>query len=216
MPSISIAETRPQIDQAIRDLEGIKNGFERAYASALNKAAEGTRTDMVTLARDEYTYKVDAVRARTSVSKATWTSLTSSVTSKGKGVPLTEFLGTRQTSSGLSVTIRRAAGVSAIRHAFLQTVRSGKKLAFWRAGIFDKLAPGSAGFAQLKEAIAAGHISRSGLVWRYPITALYGPHPELVYNTPENWNKLQGWAKERLDVDFAHEIDYVLMQYGGH
>lgn len=216
MPSINIGHTKEQIDQAVKDLEGIKNGFVRAYSNALNKAATGTQTDMVAMARDDYTYKADAVRARTEVVKASWTKLSSLVRSRGKGVPLTDFLGTRQTSTGLTVMIRRSTGLKQIRHAFIKAGRhSGKMLAFWRAGIFDRLTPGTKAYVDLQEATYKGEIARSGLVWRYPIIALYGPHPELVYNTPENWQKLKGYASERMDVAFAHEIDYVLQQYGG-
>lgn len=214
MPKISIYQAKEQIDAAVRDLDGIKNGFVRAYSAALNKAATGTQTDMVAMARDDYTYKAESVRSRTSVQKSNWSNLSSSVKSVGKGVPLTEFLGTRQTSTGLSVMIRRSTGLKQIRHGFLAPGKhSGKRLAFWRAGVFDNLTPGTAAFSSLKEAISEGHIARSGLVWRTPIIALYGPHPELVYNTPENWQKLQGYASERMDVAFAHEIDYVLSQY---
>lgn len=216
MPSINIGQTKEQIDQMVRDLDGIKNGFVRAYSAALNKAAAGTQTDMIAMARDDYTYKADAVRSRTEVEKSTWTKLSSLVRSRGKGVPLTDFIGTRQTSTGLTVMIRRSTGLKQIRHAFIAPGKhSGKMLAFWRAAVFDKLTPGTAAYASLQKSISEGHIARSGLVWRTPIIALYGPHPELVYNTPENWAKLQGYASERMDVAFAHEIDYVLSQYGG-
>ena len=51
-------------------------------------------------------------------------------------------------------------------------------------------------------------------VGRYPIDALYGPHPEVVYNTPENWSRLEDEADERLTLNFTRETDYVLERYG--
>jgi hypothetical protein len=178
------------LEDARAMLANIENGFVRAYTRALNTTVEGVRTDMVAMARDEYTFKADAVRARTAIEKASFTRLQANVKSTGQGVPLSDFLGTRQILTGLSVDIKRDTGRQQIKHAFLNEVGSGKILAFRREVIDGKR------------------------VGRYPIEALYGPHPEVVYNTPENWEKLQGQADERLKANFIDEVDGVLRQYG--
>lgn len=177
------------IDAARETLAGIENGFVRAYARALNTAGDGVRTDMVAMARDAYTFRADAVRSRIQVNRATWSNLTASVESRGTGVHLTEFLGTRQISTGLSVDVKRSTGRQYITHAFLNTARSGRLLALRRLVIDGRR------------------------VARYPIEALYGPHPEVVYNTPENWDTLEDQADERLTAAFTEEVDAVLRQY---
>lgn len=177
------------IEAARAALEGIRNGFVRAYARALNTASDGVRTDMVAMARDSYTFRADAVRARIQINRATWANLTASVVSRGPAVHLTEFLGTRQISTGLSVDIKRSTGRQYITHAFLNTARSGRLLALRRRVIDGRR------------------------VGRYPVEALYGPHPEVVYNTPENWDTLEDQADERLAAAFANEVDGVLRQY---
>lgn len=177
------------IEAAREALEGIRNGFVRAYARALNTASEGVRTDMVAMARDSYTFRADAVRARIQINRASWSNLTASVESRGGAVHLTDFLGTRQISTGLSVDIKRSTGRQYIRHAFKNFARSGKELALRRQVIDGRR------------------------VARYPVEALYGPHPEVVYNTPENWDTLEDQADSRLEAAFAHEVDGVLRQY---
>ncbi len=192
MTVVSIGLDEAAIRDALETLSRIENGFVRAYARALNKTAAGTRSDMVKLAREDYKYKAAAVRARTSVYKATWSDLQSSVKSTGGGGLLSDFAGTRQTKTGLSVNIKKSTGLQRIRHAFLNKARStGKVISMWRKRMDD------------------GRLSA-----RYPVEALYGPHPELIYNTPENWEKLSSQASDRLSAVFASEVDGVLRQFG--
>lgn len=212
MTHVNVRLTPGEIDEAKDMLASVKNGFVRCWARALNKAATGTRTDMVDMARQDYNYKAAAVRARTWISRASWSKLTSRIDSKGAGIHLTDMLGTRQISMGLSVNIKKSTGRQRLKHGFIAPGRSsGKLLAYWRARPGDDLY--STGQRQLSEAIRQGHVGPSGLVWRKPITALYAPHPEVIWNTNENWETLRGQADDRLTAAFKHEIDYVMDQY---
>ena len=213
MSSVNIKVDEAAIKDALATLSGIENGFVRAYARALNKTATGTRADMVKLAREDYNFKASAVRARTAINRATWSELTSAVRSKGGGVHLTDFTGTRKTSKGLTVNIKKSTGLKRILHAFTASGRnSGKLIAFWRADLNARLGP--SGRKQLSAAISGGHVSpATGLVHRYPIQALYGPHPEIIYNTEENWAKLRTQADERMTAAFSDEVGAVARQY---
>lgn len=181
---------KADVEDAKAMLSGVQNGFVRAYARALNRSVTGVQTDMVSMARDDYAYKVAAVRARMWKTRATWSRLTASVRSRGAGVLLSDFLGTRQISTGLSVDVKRSTGRQGIKHGFLNK------------------SPKSAKLLSLRREVVDGRRSA-----RYPIEALYGPHPEVVWNTEENWDKLQDQADERLVVAFSHEVDYVMSQY---
>ena len=192
MPEIRVLQTKQDIDQARADLAHIKDGFLRAYARALNKSAEGTQTEMVRMAREEYAFKADAVRKRMWLTRATWTRLNSSIRSKGSGVLLSDFMGTRQVQAGLSVNVKVSTGRQAIKHAVLNRSRKTGKILSLRRRVIDGVRVG-----------------------RLPIEGLYGPHPEVVWNTAPNWGKLAGEADGRLAAAFAHEVDYVLQQYGG-
>lgn len=191
MPLASVKVRPFDIENAQAALDGVRNGFPRAYSRALNTASAGTRTDMVAVARDDYRYKAAAVRARIIVKRANFSDLNSWVRSRGSGVLLSDFLGTRQIASGLSVDVKASTGRQLIRHAFLNQARStGKIVSMWRSvGLDGRRSP------------------------RYPVEALYGPHPEVVYNTEENWTKLREQADNRLIVAFSHQVDTVLRQY---
>lgn len=168
-------------------LIGIENGFPKAFARALNKSAAGTKTDMVNLTREDYNYKAAHVRSRISVNKATFSRLSASTRSVGPATHLTDLIGTKQTKAGLSVDVKKSTGRQKIKHGFLNKGRaSGKLIAFRREVVNGVRAP------------------------RYPIEALYAPHPETIYNTPENWKRLSREASARLDSNIDHEVDVVL------
>jgi hypothetical protein len=169
-------------------LADVKNGFPKAFSRALNKSATGTRTDMVNLARREYNYRAAYVRDRTSVNKATYSRLTASVESVGPGVHLTDMLGTRALKKkGVSVNVKKSTGKEVLSHAFIAHGRnSGKEIVFERA------------------------LENGTPVGRYDIVALYAPHPELVYNSKDNWAELNAGARKRLDVNLDHEVDVIL------
>jgi len=206
--SVNLGVAREDVDRATAALAGIENGLPRAYARALNTTAEDTRTAMVAMCRDEYSYKVDAVRSRIIINRATWSAMQASVRSSGKEVNITEFLGTRQIGAGVSVDIKKTTGRRVIPRAFLANARSsGKLLALRRPGkphgqyhfLYGRYGPPGSG----------GKVgSQARLDW------FAGPHPEVIYNTTENWHKLQDEANERLAVNFAEEVDGVLRQYG--
>lgn len=180
------------LNDALAALSGIENGFVRAYARALNTSVDETQKDMVAMAQDDYNYKVSAVKARMSTARATWSNMVAHVKSKGGAILLSDFVGTRQTSTGLTVNIKTSTGLQRIKHAFLNKARStGKIISMWRAERDD-----------------------GRLVARYPVEALYGPHPEVVWGTEQNWATLQERANKRLPAVFAYEVDGVLRQYG--
>jgi len=195
------------IQEAAAALEGIKNGLVRAYARALNSTADDMRRAMVAMGRDEYSYKVADLSKRIYVHKTDWSNLRSFVRSKGDEVSLTGFLGTRPVASGISVDVKKSTGRKIIPRTFLNYAKSGHQLVLRRPGkphgqyhvLYGRYGPPGSG----------GKLgSRARLDW------FAGPHPELIWNTQENWNKLQTEANERLAVNFAEEVDGVLRQYG--
>lgn len=168
-------------------LVGVKNGFPKAFSRSLNKTTIGTRTDMVSLIRKDYNYKAAAVRKRITIVRASSSKLDAAVRSSGGEVHLTDIAGTRQTKTGVSVDVKKSTGRKVIPRAFIQTgIRSGKKIVFRRSVVSGKM------------------------VGRKPIEARYAAHPETIYNTDENWPKLLLSASERLNANFAHEVDVIL------
>lgn len=201
---MEIKLNKSSLSEAKLMLYGVKDGFPKAFSRALNKTANSTQTEMVKLVRRDYNYKAAAVRARISVNKATYANLSASVKSTGDSVHLTDITGTRQTKKGVSVNVKKSTGIKLIPRAFKAAgQRSGKDIIFRRPGNprgqHEKLhgrygPPGSGG--------------KSGS--RARLDTFSAPHPEIVYNTPENWAQLQKTAGEKLNTNFAHEVDVVL------
>lgn len=166
-------------------LAGITNGLPKAWARALNTATTGVKADMVGLIRDDYNYKVAAVRSRIKIDKAYPKKLTAAVNSTGKSIHLTDILNTRKTKKGVTVDVKKSTGRKLLTDAFIAPVNE-KMIVFVR--------------------------KREGgrRVARLPIIALKASHPEVVYNTKENWARLAEYAQKRLDTAFAKEVDVVL------
>ena len=184
---MEIRLSQKDLDDARLMLLGIDKGFPKAFSRALNKAVEGTRTDMVALVRKDYNYKAAAVRKRISLQKATYAVLNAAVRSSGGEVHLTDIAGTRQTKKGVSVNVKKSTGRKLIPRAFIRPGRRSKKqIVFRRRMVGGKM------------------------VGRTPIDARYTSHPEQIYNTPENWAQLEKAAVIRLNKNFAHEVDAIL------
>jgi hypothetical protein len=178
---------KSDLNRAKRMLADCKNGFPKAFSRALNKTTTGTRTDMVDLVRSDYNYKATAIRKRISVQKSTQAVLSAAVRSSGGSVHLTDIATTRQTKKGVTVNVKKSTGRQLIPRAFIRPAkRSGKKIVFRRQE------------------------QNGRMVGRLPIEARYASHPEIIYNTPENWNKLEKSSGARLNKNFAHEVDVIL------
>ena len=188
--AIQIYFDQTSVNAAKSTLDGIKGGLPRATARALNDTFTGVRTDMVALIRAKYNHKATDLRARISIVKASANSLAGLVQSKGRAYHLTDVATTTQTKKGVTVNVKKSTGRKLIPSAFINVgKKSGKKIVFRRVEHGGKM------------------------VGRYPIEAKYAPHPEIIYNTPENWLELQEKAKVRLDKNFTHEVDAIINGY---
>jgi hypothetical protein len=199
--AIQIYFDQTSVNAAKSTLDGIKGGLPRATARALNDTFTGVRTDMVALIRDKYNHKAGAIRSRITIAKASANSLFGLVQSKGRSFNLIDVAGTspsqlprdgkyKKPRLGISVNVKKSTGRKIIIGSFLASGKaSNKVLVFQRAKIGNTI------------------------VGRYPIKAIAAPHPEIIYNTPENWLELQGKAKVRLDKNFAHEVDAIIKGY---
>lgn len=172
------------LDRARNDLAGLSREMPHVAARAINKAMTGTKTDMKRLVREEYNYKAATLDKRMTATKATKANLTGIIVSKGGAVHLTDIAGTTQNRSGVSVNVKKSTGRRLIPRAFIATGRnSGKRIVFRRQEQGGRM------------------------VGRYPIEAKYTAHPEVVYNAPPNWARIQAMAADRLDTNIQREID---------
>lgn len=192
-----------EIKRAQKLLKGCKNGFPKALYRALNDTSTSTKEELVKLARERYNYKVAALRNRITIDKcSSYKFLNASTRSVGPQIHLTDILSTRQTKKGVIVNVKKSTGQKLIPHAFIQPKKTSapskdvekqksskkkkKRIVYIRETVGGKLVP------------------------RYDISPMYASHPEVIYNTPENWAPLSTRVQKAMDKHFEREIDAIL------
>ena len=215
---MEVSLNKSSLSKAKMMLYGAKNGFPKAFSRTLNKTVNNTKTEMVKLVRRDYNYKAAAVRKRITVSKATYANLSAAVKSTGDSVHLTDIAGTRQTKKGVSVNVKKSTGIKLIPRAFipkdpnpynkLEAVKINKRL------LKKKIVFRRPGNPRGQHETLYGRYGPQGsggkLGSRARLDTFLAPHPEIVYNTPENWAELQKAADKKLATNFSHEVDVVL------
>ena len=201
MPDIRVEINQQQMDDLKTRLAEIKNGVPIALSRAINKTATSTKTDMVFMAREMYNYAATPLRDRIIIHRATYSKLSAKTVSSGQPVHLTDILGTRQTSTGVSVNVEKATG-SHILKAWIGPAKHS------RTG------------ANLKDIVYARTSSRGPTgsrrylpASRYPIKALHAPHPEIVYNQEKVWRSIQYLVDYSLEKHLNHEVDAIILKY---
>ena len=202
--TLDIRMNKEDLQNAQRMLWSIENGFPKAYARALNKTATSVRTEMVKLIRDDYNYKVAAIRKRIVIKKAYPTDLRCSLISAGRHVNLTDIAGTNRTKKGVTVNVKKSTGRKLIPRTFIRRgVHSGKEIVLRRPGnprgqhekLWGRYGPAGSGGKQGSKA---------------RLDSFYATPVETIYNTESNWARLRKRADHHLKDHMAHETEVVL------
>jgi hypothetical protein len=195
---LKIQLNEAQFNDVVKSLAGIQDGIPKVLARAINKAATGAKTDMVFIVREQYNYKAAALRDRIHVKKATYTHLAASTLSVGGPVHLTDVTGTvwrGPKSPGTQVDVKKITGKQMIKSAWIgHGKHSGKDIVYVRT----------------KE---PGLRRRTSPPGRYPIKALYAPHPEIVYGHEQIWKSVEYLADFTLSKALDHETEALLRGY---
>lgn len=112
---------------------------------------------------------------------------------RSRGIPLREFIGTRQTRKGLSVQVLKGGGRAVLRAAFL-------------VGKFGRNAFGRA--ARSGDRYGSPHVGR------LPLRKLYGPTVLSQYVKPEIQEAGAATWNDRLPVELERESRFALEQAG--
>jgi len=186
--------------QGLENVQGMIQDLAAEYPNAavraLNKSMTGGKTDMKATIREVYRIPAGIIDKRIGIVKATRANLSGHIISKGRAIHLTDIPGTKALAKGkgISVNVRKDTGTQRIPRGFIATGRtSGKQIVFHR-----KRGPGP-----------------SGLVPRYPIEARTAPHPEVLYNAPANWAKIQTKIAERVEKACEAELAAELRRLDG-
>lgn len=180
-------------------LEGIRNGAEKAIASAVNKTMTGVKTD----AGREIAKELNLSQAR--IKKDLYVSRmpNAALTARGRPVGLASFTGTRQTAKGVSVKVKKMRAV--LKHAFLATTKGGAQNVFWRAfkGPRAKGPVGRASKWPFQRLVYAALPKK----FRLPVDRLAGPRVPDILSNDDVMKNVQVLGAERLTKNLAHEVD---------
>jgi hypothetical protein len=185
---IGITETKMKFYQDM--LGHIPGALPKALSNAINRSAEGARTDTVRQVREEYVISAGRVRETMEIRKASKSDLTASVISRGRPRALSYFklrpgkVTKKRPREGVHAQVKRTGG-EVIPEAFIAKLASGHVGVFWREG---------------KK--------------RFPIEQLYGPSVAQMVGNQSVSRYVEQNAQRRLDDRLDHEINRILRGVG--
>lgn len=179
-----------QMDRAKLLLKQIPGGAPKAVVNALNRAAEGARTDAVKKVRDRYFIRAKDVRDTIVLKKASVDNPSVIIRSTGSPIALSKF---RVTPSRPPAKVRKnpivvrvvRGGGGPVKNAFVARVASGHIGVFHRAG-------------------------KS----RLPIIQRYGPSVPQMLGHESVTQYIEEQARDRLEKRLDHEIERMLKGVG--
>src|SRR6056297_2022745 len=190
---IRIELDKLDVERLKADLRHIKDGMPISVMRSINRTLPGIRTDMVAIARREYTVKAKAARKNIDIRKASKSRLSGGVTSVGKPIPLINFdvrpnRPSPKRKIPYTVEVIRGQRKEIGGGGFVAVMNSGHKGVFWRAKKGEKK------------------------VGRLPIHELSGPRIEDLYARPEITAEIERKADERMTKELKHQADYLFRQ----
>lgn len=169
------------LQAALKSLTG--RDLPAAINFAINRAATTLKAEAAREVAKSYALKISTLKANTiDVEKSRVSTLTANVRIKGTLIPLGEFGNPRQLKKGVKVTVKRGAGRTMYKHAFLANVRGGKQQVYWRA------------------------IESGKRVGRGPLKILLGPSVAQIISAPAFVAKLMRIASERITDTLRQQI----------
>ena len=213
--AIKISETdRAKVNNL---LSQVKRGPNRVYARSLNKTTTGVKTDASAKIREELNATKKAVDSTFSIQKASESNMTAAISSKGKPLPLSEFIGTRQTKTGVSVLVKKGRTRETIPGAFIATTKGGHKGVFWRVWHEKSRRRGSMEKAINRQGYAWSRKSQRWIPmaalpkkYRLPITQRYSSSIPDVFGNESVMKDVLQKAEDRLHKNLEHELNYEL------
>ena len=179
-----------QIERAQALLGHIPNAVPKAVVNAINRAAQGGRTDAVRKAREEYVIQAGRIRENIEIRQANSANLSASIISRGRPRALSYFKispdspAKHRPPDGVYVKVKSNGGKT-IAKSFVAKMASG------HVGVFN----------------------REGAK-RFPIVERYGPSIPQMIGSDSVRAFVEEGAQRRLDERLDHEINRILRGYG--
>lgn len=182
--------TAEQMKLANKLLGHIPGALPKAITNAINRSAEGARTDTVAKVKEEYVITSGRVRETIEIRKASVSNLSAAVISRGRPRALSYFkirpgkVTKRRPAEGVYAQVKRGGG-GPIAKSFVAKMASG------HIGVFN----------------------RTGNT-RFPITQRYGPSVAQMVESKSVTRYVEAGATRRLSDRLDHEINRLLERYG--
>ncbi|MDD4599625.1 hypothetical protein SDC9_04143 [bioreactor metagenome] len=185
---IEITENKMKLAQQL--LGHIPGALPKALSNAINRAAEGARTDIVRQVREEYVITAGRVRETIDIRRANKMDLSASIVARGRPRALSYFklrpgrVTKKRPSEGVHAQVKRSGG-GVIPKTFIAKLASGHVGVFRREG--NK---------------------------RFPITQHYGPSVAQMVGNPSVSRYVEAGAIRRVNDRLDHEINRILRGVG--
>ncbi len=173
---------------------------------AINETLDGVRTDATRVVYADLNLTQRRIRENFFIRRATGTELAASFASRGRPVNLASFIGTRTTTRGLSVKVKRAGTRTTLRHAFTwnRTTASGDaaSTAFQRAWTGPRTS-------------ASNQMPWKAMTPRYrlPLETLTGPRIEDILSRLDVITNLEQSAGARLEKNVSDQLEYIMSRH---
>lgn len=175
-----------QIDAASRSLKHVEKSVPQAFSAALNRTAEGTRTEGVRKIKETYQIKYRGLSKEIRITKANPKKLQALLQSNGRNIPLIQFKTTPNKPPRRQPKILKAAvkkgGLKPVLGAFVA------KLGQHQPGVFV----------------------RTGPERRAPAKELYGPGVPVMMSEDGVVEHMNKEAERRMHDRLDHEMKRVL------
>lgn len=190
-------------------LSTIKGGAETALIRATNRSMAESKTNAARKVNQKVNLTITKIKKDIKVNKMHKGNLNGNIYSSGFPLPLINY-GARQTQKGVTVKVLRAGKRDLVKHAFIATMKSGHKGAFWREKIGGGKNIWKAG-KRISIPTWEKNDPRSRK-FRLKIKELYGPRMQDVLGGDDIFPLVLTWAGFRVAVNMDREVNYLLSQ----
>ena len=173
---------------------------------AINETLTGVKTDAARVVYEDLNLTQTRIKKNFYTRNATGSDITGLFRSKGDPVNLASFTGSRMTTRGLSVKVKRSGTRATLKHGFLwtRTTKAGEEAstAFQRAWKGPRTSASTALPWKLMNQ-----------KYRRPVETLTGPRIEDILGKPDVIQYLQAAAGERLSKNINDQLEYIMSRH---
>ena len=198
MPSLSIQVDPGEIAKVRLMLGALSTTGDKVIQQAVNRTLSGVRTDATNEMAKVITPTKTKIRSTITTKNMTAKDGNAFVKCQGGPLNLIEF-SARQTKKGVTVQVKKTEPRSLLKHAYIATMKSGKKLVMWRKyeGARKPVKP-TAAYAKMQRK------------YRFPVEGLWSlAIPEVMGHKP-TMDRVLDLGGDRLKKNLNDRLNYEL------